>query len=116
MQIVGFLPTTCPDITPIYPIDDHSMPCDWARIGHEIRNQAHHLPMTNQSPDDFDHEVKSISESSMKFLWALVFSVVWIGVLLNAIINGAWIGIVIMIPVSFLYYFVLIKKDAISRW
>ena len=37
VQIAGFLPATCPDITPIYPIDDHSMPCDWARIGHEIR-------------------------------------------------------------------------------
>ena len=41
VQIVGFLPTTCPDITPIYPIDDHSMPCDWARIGHEIENERH---------------------------------------------------------------------------
>ena len=36
VQVVGFLPTTCPDITPIYPVDDHSMPCDWARIGHGL--------------------------------------------------------------------------------
>jgi hypothetical protein len=34
VQIAGFLPTTCPDITPICTLHDHSMPCDWARIGH----------------------------------------------------------------------------------
>jgi hypothetical protein len=38
VQIVGFLPTTCPDITPICALHDHSMPSDWARIGHEIEN------------------------------------------------------------------------------
>ena len=40
LQIAGFLPTTCPDITPIYPIDDHSMPCDWARIGHGLGTKS----------------------------------------------------------------------------
>jgi hypothetical protein len=40
VQIVGFLPTTCPDITPICALHDHSMPCDWARIGHEITSAA----------------------------------------------------------------------------
>jgi hypothetical protein len=72
--------------------------------------------MSDQSPDDYDHEVKSVFESFIKLLWALLFGIAWLGAVLNAFINGAWLGIIFMIPVSFLYYFVLIKKDAISRW
>ena len=48
VQIAGFLPATCPDITPIYPIDDHSMPCDWARIGHEMASLSHGKKITGR--------------------------------------------------------------------
>ena len=72
--------------------------------------------MTSQKPDDYDHEVKSVFEVVIKAFWGLLFGIAWAGAVLNALINGAWFGIVFMIPVSILYYFVLIKKDAISRW
>jgi hypothetical protein len=36
VQIVGSLPTTCPDITPICALHDHSMSFDRAGIGHEV--------------------------------------------------------------------------------
>jgi hypothetical protein len=72
--------------------------------------------MSNQSPDDYDHEVKSVFESFIKVLWALLFGMGWVGAVLAAFVNGAWLGLIFMIPVSFLYYYVLIKKDAISRW
>ena len=72
--------------------------------------------MTGQKPDDYDHEVKSLFEGVIKVFWGLLFGVAWVGAVLNALINGTWFGIVFMIPVSILYYFVLIKKDAISRW
>ena len=72
--------------------------------------------MTSQKPDDYDHEVKSVFEGVIKAFWGLLFGIAWVGAVINALINGAWFGIVFMIPVSILYYFVLIKKDAISRW
>jgi hypothetical protein len=116
VQIAGFLPTTCTKNTPNMTKEIHSMPFDWARIGHEVTSLRHDLPMTPESDNEWDHEVKSISEMLMKGLWALFFGIGWFGAILNAFMSGAWIGIIIMIPVSFLYYYVLIKKDAISRW
>ena len=72
--------------------------------------------MTEENQVDDDHFVGSHFESLTKILWALLIGVTWMGAILNTIINGAWLGILIMIPVSLLYYFVLVKKDAISRW
>jgi hypothetical protein len=94
----------------------HSVPVDWARFGHKVTSLRHALPMTPENNQEWDHEVKSYSEMFMKGFWALLFIASWIGAVLNAFVNGFWIGILFMIPVSFLYWYVLIKKDAISRW
>jgi hypothetical protein len=72
--------------------------------------------MSNESPDDYDHEVKSVYESLIKLFWALLFGIGWFGAILHSFLYGDWYLILFMIPVSFLYYYVLIKKDAISRW
>ena len=50
VQITSFYFVTCPDITPNRTLDDHSMPFDWARIGHESSERLQ--PFTSADPTD----------------------------------------------------------------
>ena len=84
------------------------MPFDWARIGHGIRNQGHDLSMSDEAPDPYAHEVKSIYEIVRKWFWLIFCAICWIGVILS-IFTGApassiLIGAIIASGLSGFYY------------
>ena len=102
--------TILPNLTPLQTIEIHLMPKDVARMWHEIALPCHDWPMSDQDP--YEHFTFSWAEFFMKILAWTVFVMSWVSVIFTVSI----IGILIMIPVSFIFYKFIYKADVISNW